>query len=208
MLTKILIKKFGYNKPIFTKEILETLNEYSNQRVYQLIEESIKEGKLVRYDTGINYVPTKTEFGQPVITVNDIIEKKYISENENVFGIYGKYIIELNFMLSYQVPNKIEVITNNESRDVREIEIRGRKVVLRKSRLPITKENASAYTLLELFNIIDMKQYFEEKQIKENIKKYINEEKIKYNDIFSMASYFPAKTMKNLVASGVLYDFT
>lgn len=206
MLVSRLEKRFGYDKPIFTEDIFECMRDYSCQRVYQMIAEAIKKETLVRFDTGIYYLPTETEFGRSVLTVNEVVNRKYISDNGETFGIYGKYVIALNFLLSYQVPNTIEVITNKESRDVREIEIRGRKVILRKSRLPITSENESAYTLMELFNGIDMRQYRENSMVRESISSYIKEKKINSGTIYSLAGSFPARTMKNLAISGVLYE--
>lgn len=206
MLISRLEKRFGYDKPIFTKDIFECMQDYSRQRVYQLISEAVKKEALVRFDTGIYYLPTETEFGRSVLTVNEVVNRKYISDNGETFGIYGKYVIDLNFLVSYQVPNVIEIITNKESRDVREIEIRGRKVILRKSRLPITRENESAYTLMELFNGIDMRQYREDSMVRESISNYIKEKKINSEIIYSLASSFPARTMKNLATSGVLYE--
>ena len=208
MLCERLIKCFGYNKPIFTEDILECMKDFSSQRIYQLIAEEIKKGSLVRYDKGVYYLPTETEFGQSVLTVNEVVKRKYICDNDEVFGIYGKSVIELNFLLSYQVPNVIEVITNKESRDVREVEIRGRKIILRKSRIPITSENEAAYTLMELFNGIDVREYRENKMARESISKFIREKKINSSMIYSLASFFPARAMKNLATGGVLYEIT
>lgn len=206
MLVDRLAERFGYDKPIFTDDIFDCMKDYSRQRVYQLIDEAIKKETLVRFDIGIYYLPIETEFGRSVPTVNEVVKRKYIQDNGETFGIYGKYEIDLNFLVSYQVPNVIEVITNKESRGVREIEIRGRKVVLRKSRVPITSENAGTYTLMELFNNINMKQYREEKQIRDCVFEYIREKKITSSGILSLADAFPARTVKNLATSGVLYE--
>lgn len=206
MLVRRLEKHFGYDKPIFTEDIFECMKDYSRQRVYQLITDAIKKGTLVRFDTGIYYLPTISEFGRSVLAVNEVVNRKYITDNGETFGIYGKTVIDLNFLLSYQVPNTIEVITNKESRDIREIEIRGRKVVLRKSRLPITSENEGAYTIMELFNGIDMRRYQEDSMVREIISSYIKEKKINSQIIYSLANFFPAKTMKNLATSGVLNE--
>ena len=64
-----------------------------------------------------------------------------------------------NFLLTMQIPSSIEIITNNETMFVRETILKSRKIILRKSRLPITKENVNAYTILELFTNIDVKDY-------------------------------------------------
>lgn len=206
MLIERLKTRFDIDEPIFTNEILEIMQDYSRSRVYQLIAEAEKKGELVHFDNGIYYMPRQTEFGLSVPTVNCVVNKKYVKYKGETFGIYGRFVIELNFLVSYQVPNVIEVITNNESRKMREIEIRGRKVILRKSRLPITNENEGAYTLMELFNNIDMRQYYEEKLIRDSIFEYIKEKQITRSDILSLADAFPAKAMKNLATSGVLYE--
>ncbi len=98
----------------------------------------------------------------------------------------------------------IEIITNNESRKLREIKIRGRRVVLRKSRVPITNENVDAYTLMELFNNMDMNRYQNEIQIKSSVINYVRDKKIKKKDILSLANAFPAKAMKNIAISGII----
>lgn len=182
------------------------MNDYSRQRIYQLIKEALEKGILVRFDTGVYYLPTKTEFGFSTISVDEVVYKKYISNNNETFGIYGKDIIDLNFLLSYQVPNSIEVITNKESRDVREIEIKGRRVILRKSRLEITKNNVKTYIFMELFNNINLRKYKEDLMAQDSVKKYIKKNKITNNKIYELAKFFPAKTMKNLAVSGVLYE--
>lgn len=206
MLINRLFNNFGYDKPIFTEDIFECMKEYSRQRIYQLIDEAIKNEQLVRFDTGIYFLPKKTEFGSSVLSINDVVNRKYISDNGKVFGIYGRYVMELNFLLSNQVPNVIEIITNKESRDIREIDIRGRKVILRKSRVKITNENESVYTLMELFNNIDIRQYRENEMVRKSISNYIKKNKINNRMIYSMAKYFPAKVMKNLATSGLLYE--
>lgn len=208
MLVKKLKEQFKENVPIFTNEILEIMKEYSRQRVYQMINEALNKETLIRYDRGIYYLPKETEFGNSILSLNDVINKKYIKNNGDVFGIYGKFVNDLNFSISTQVPNVIEVITNIETRKVREIEIRGRKIILRKSRIPITKENEGAYTLMELFNNINMRDFKENRQIKENVFNYTKEKEIKRDDLLNMAEFFPAKAMKNMVISGVLYEIT
>lgn len=206
MLIERLRESYGTNEPIFTGEILGKMSEYSRPRVYQMINDAEKSGEILRYDSGIYYMPRKTKFGLSVPTVNSVIYKKYISNNGNTFGIYGRYVIELDFLVSYQVPNVIEVITNNESRKIREIEIRGRKVILRRSRVPITGENKAAYTIMELFNNIDMRQYNEDLQIRERVSEYVRENRITRDEILSLADAFPARAMKNIAVSGVLYE--
>lgn len=208
MLIERLQTKFKPNEPIFTPEILEIMSDYSRQRVYQLISKAENEGRLIKYDTGIYYLPKTTQYGNSVPTVNSIVDKKYIKNSNEIFGIYGRYVIENNFLISYQIPNTIEVITNNESRRVRRINIRGRDIILRKPYLPITKENVYAYTIMELFNNLNIKQYQENIEIRNSVIKYIEENQVTQKDIMNLANAFPARALKKLIISGVLYEIT
>ena len=204
MLIDRLKNEYGLNNPILIDEILETMKDYSRQSVYRLMSEAIEEGTLVRFDTGVYYLPKQTEIGMSIPSVERVVTKKYLRNEEEVFGIYGRWIMELNFDLSTQVPNTIEVITNNTSRAIREIEMKGRRVVLRKSRLPITKENANAYTLLELFSMMDMREY--SKRVRQSVFEYIKEKNITKESLMKLAYAFPAKAMRNLAIGGVLNE--
>ena len=67
---------FSANEPIFTEEILAVFTEYSRPRVFQLINKAEKSGEIVRFDTGVYYLPTITEFGMSKITAEQVVEKK------------------------------------------------------------------------------------------------------------------------------------
>lgn len=204
MLIERLKTEYGLNNPIFMDEILDTMRDYSRQSVYRFIADAIEAGTLTRFDTGIYYLPKQTEIGMTIPSVDRVVAKKYIRNDNEVFGIYGRLSMELYFDLSTQVPNTIEVITNNVSRAIREIEIRGRRVVLRKSRLTITKENAGAYTLLELFSIMDLKEY--NQRVRKSVFEYIKEKNITKESLMKIAYAFPSKTIRNLAISGVLNE--
>lgn len=199
-----LIAKFGYNKPIFTYEILTEMNNYSRPRVFQLLKILEQKGDIVKYMKGIYYIPTTTRFGKSLISVEEVVRKKFISDDTNVYGIYGGLQMQQSFLVTYQVPTSIEVITNNETMWIREIKIKNRLITLRKSRLPINKNNVDAYTILELFNNIDIKKYLSDRSIQREVINFIKEKEIKSKDIYSIAGAFPAKATRNIMESGVL----
>ena len=180
------------------------MNEYSSQSVYRIISDALNKKELMKYERGIYYLPKEMEFGLAVPSVERVITKKYLRDGDEVFGIYGRWIMELNFDLSTQVPNTIEIITNKASRAIKEIEMRGRRVIIRKSRLPITKDNVYAYTLLELFNMMDMNEY--SKRVQRCVLEYIKEKKINKDSVMKIAYAFPSKAMQKVVISGVIYQ--
>lgn len=199
-------EKIGLNQPIFTSEILEIMSDYSRPRVFQLIKKAVSEEKLIKYAKGVYYIPYNTRYGKSVISVEQVVIKKYIANMNNVYGIYSGLHMQQNFMLTYQVPNAIEVITNNETMSVRETKIRNRKVILRKSRFPITKENSAVYTILELFTSIDVKKYLSDNLVKNEVKNYIKSNNINVKDVFELVSSFPSKTIKNMMKAGIINE--
>ncbi len=199
--------KFGVNEPIFTSEILEEMKEYSRARVFQLLKKAEEEEKIIKFDNGIYYIPTQTRYGLSLISVEQVVQKKFIANNDLVYGIYGGLQLKQNFMLTMQVASTIEVITNNETMFVREIELKNRKIILRKSRLPITKENVNAYTILELFSNIDIKEYLNNSMVQNEVFKFIKENEIKSKDVYKLVGFFPAKTTRNIMESGIINEF-
>ena len=199
--------KFGVNHPIFTSEILEEMSDYSRPRVFQLLKKAEQEQMLIKFDKGVYYIPTETRYGKSLISVEQVIKKKYISDKEEVFGIYGGLQMQQSFMLTYQVPTAIEVVTNNETMWVRKTNLKNRSIILRKSRLPITRDNVDAYTILELFSNMDMKKYFNDASVQREVVEFIRERAIKGNDVYALVGAFPSKTTKNIMESGIINEF-
>ena len=125
--------KYGINNPIFIDEIRLMFNNYSKIRVAQLIQESIASGKLARFENGIYYIPAKTIFGISTLSTIKVIEKKYIKQDEEVYGFYSGITFINNIGLTTQVPNIYEIMTNKESTRVRKVKIENQELVLRKS---------------------------------------------------------------------------
>ena len=171
------------------------------------LEKAELEKSIIRFEKGIYYIPTDTRFGKSNISVEQVVKKKYISNNEEVYGIYGGLTLQLNYLLSYQVPVTLEVITNNETMWNRDVMIKGRKIIVKKSRTTINKENVNAYTILELFSNINIDQYIEDKSVQREITNFIKEKEIKIKDILNLSTFFPSKSMKNLVKGGLINVF-
>lgn len=199
--------KFGVNQPIFTHEILEEMSEYSRARVFQLLNKAEKDESIIKFEKGVYYIPTQTRYGKSLISVEQVIRKKYIAYNDEIYGIYGGLQMQQNFLLTYQVPTMIEIVTNNETMWLREIKIKNRSIILRKSRVTITKENVDAYTILELFSNIDIKRYLEDTLVQKEVIGFVKEKAIKTEDVYALVGAFPSKTIKNIVESGIINEF-
>lgn len=144
MLMNKIREKFNINEPIFTEEIMALFPQYSRPYIFRLLNELEKDSELIRYSKGVYFIPKKTFFGLSTITADAVIEKKYLKEYNSIYGIYSGLRLLNLFSITTQVPNVIEIVTNNETMRRREINLNGRTFVLRKSRFKIDKNNASA----------------------------------------------------------------
>ncbi len=206
MLSKVLKNNFEYGTPIFTEEILKLFPQYTKAYVFRLMKTAEANGELAKLDTGVYYLPQLTPFGPAVITASAVARKKYITDEKQVYGIYSGLTLQNSLSLTTQIANTPEIVTNNETTRCRKITIDGMPFILRKSRVEITADNADAYRVLQLFTE-DNGIAIEETGLKA-ISDFIKEKEIRREQLLNMAKNFPARTLKNLIYSEVLYAAT
>ena len=205
MILEQIKKQYGINKPIFTEDILNMFPDYSRAYVFRLIKKIEEDKELIKFSQGVYYIPRKTSFGLSTITADYVVEKRYIYSDKDVFGIYSGLKLLNQFSVTSQVPNVIEIITNNEATRKREINIDGRKFILRKSRFKIDKNNVNEYRVLQLFSDIKSPEELDVFS-KQRLIEYINDKRVSKNNLLSLAVKFPTRTIKNLIESGVLNE--
>ena len=110
-----LTENFGCNEPILLDEI--DCGGYSRPWLFKELNELCRTGKLVRFDRGIYYIPTETAFGVSLLDPCKVIEKKYVKDSSGCYGYYSGAAFLNQLGLSTQMPNTIEVCTNNEKRN-------------------------------------------------------------------------------------------
>ncbi len=201
MLFDYLLEKFGENEPIFFSDISH--ENYSEIWLKKELSKLCEQGKIIRYERGIYYIPVKTPFGTSVLNPNKIIEKKYLANNGARIGFYTGITALQQAGLSTQMSNIPEIQTNNENSKLRRITVGNQEVILRKSRVAIDNENIFVLQFLEMMNCISP-DYFDDER-KSAIKEWIRKNNISQELVTKYAPYFPDKTMRNLIESGVIY---
>ncbi len=196
-------KTYGENTPIFADEIVALFNNYTRAYVFRLIKKAEDAGELVAFSRGVYFIPKKTFFGQSTICSEMVAEKKYMKNNQSVYGIYAGLNLLNRFGVTTQVPNTMEIVTNNETTRKRNVTINGREFILRRARCEINKENYPTYTVLQLFSDMSNEDELDDFS-KTQINDYMSNNKIKADDLFYMSRSFPAATLKKMVRSGVL----
>lgn len=197
-----LTDSFGFNEPIMTEEI--SFNGYSKPWLYKELNKLCESGKLVRYEKGVYYIPTETALGKSVLNPRKVIEKKYVSGVNGAIGYYSGITFLNKLGLTTQMPNAIEIYTNKEMSQVRDVFVGKQKVTIRKARTEINEENVAILGFLELMNFVTASFFDEEK--KNKICQYIKEQGITRKVVTKYAPLFPDKAMRTLVESEVIYD--
>lgn len=201
MLFEYLYNKFGTNEPFFTSEI-KYLN-YSKPWLYKELNKLCDEGKIIRYERGLYYIPTKTIFGPSIMDPSKVIVKKYIYDGTETVGYYSGTTFLNQLRLTTQMSNVIEIYTNNELSNVRDVMVGKQRVLVRKSRTEINGSNVAVLSFLEMMNSIPVKFIDDEKR--RIIEKYLSDNRITRKDITQYAPLFPDKAIRTLVESELIY---
>ena len=206
MFIERLSEKFNINEPIFTEEIIGLFPEYSRAQVFRYIGKAKENKEIVQFAKGVYYIPNITFWGDlSSITADSVIEKKYLRNADQTYGIFGGVKLLNNFSVTTQMAAVIEVVTNNETTRCREIEINGRRFILRKSRCEINKNNYAAYTILQLFNDFAEQDKLDESS-RRRLFEYIKNRKVTQKQLLDLSMQFPARTTKKLIGSGVINE--
>lgn len=204
MIMKTIRSNFEKTTPIFADEILQVCKNYSKQYVFKMLKKAEQSGDLRCFDRGIYYIPSKTFFGYSTISSDQVAEKKYVKNSKDTYGIYCGLSLLNNFGITTQMPNQIEIVTNNETTRRREVRISNRTYVIRKSRYLISKENSAAYTILQLFNDMEDTDTIDESSM-ERISCFMKKNNVTTKQLISLADYFPGKTIKRMMRSPIFY---
>lgn len=204
MFIERLSNKFNNDEPIFTEDIIKLFSDYSRAQVFRYIEKAKDNKEIVQFDKGIYYIPRLTFWGGlSTIAADDVVAKRYLRNDKQIYGVYSGIKLLNSFSVTTQMAAIIEVVSNNETMRRREIEINGRKFVLRKSRCEINSGNYAAYTVLQLFNDFNNNDELNDSS-RRHLLEYIKKQNVTQEQLFRMSANFPAKATKNLVRSGII----
>lgn len=196
-------RNFKIGEPIFIEDILSLFPEFTRAYVFRLIKKAEEDEELIKFSRGVYCIPKKTFFGFSTLTSSMVANSKYITNGDSIYGVYSGLTLLNQFSVSSQIPNVIEIVTNNEATRKRMININGMKFIIRKSRFEITKDNYNYYSLLQLFLELGINPNLDE-FAKQSIKDYMIKNNINQNELIRLAMKFPAQAVKNLIGSKVI----
>lgn len=203
MLYEYLIENFKPYEPIFTSDI--DIGMVGNS-LRPKLKELCDSGRLCRYDAGVYYLPGKMKLkGLIPISASTVARCRYVNKRGSVRGYYSGYTFANQIGLSLQVPYVQEIVTNEASAKVREIDIKGQKFIIRKPKVRITEENIYVLQFLDFLSDIDKYMDGSSSNILEKLEKLIKDENITKELIDTYIGLYPTKVYKNLYETGVVY---
>lgn len=203
MLYDYLVNIYGEDTPIFVSEInIEGVNENTlRQQIMKLTDA----GKLKRFDTGVYFIPGKSIFKSgSMISAIQVIEKKYLKNKENVFGYLSGYMLANMMGLTSQVPIAYEVVSNNATTDYRKVTVGKTKVIVRRPKVTVTKENVNALQFLDLIKDVDLYAEAEGEYLKKRVLAIMGKMNVTFSALKPYLKYYPEKIYKNMYETGVL----
>ena len=112
MLYEYLKNHYSDGEPIFTSDI--NIEGMTRENFCQQLKTLTDNGKLVRYEKGIYYLPRESRFHSVIgPTPETIVKYKYISRRNNISGFYSGSSFANALGISLQVPMKKEIVSNN-----------------------------------------------------------------------------------------------
>ena len=205
MLYEYLLANYKANEPIFVSDIDLPVSDVNLRQMFKTICDA---GKIKRFDTGIYYIPKASILkGGVPLAADEVAVAKYIIRKGKVDGFYSGYTFANQLGISTQVPYIKEIVSNNASTRVKEVNVRNKKIILRRARTEITNENYVVLQLLELLK--DLEQYYDIsfENVCVRLKKYVKTENIKKADVDKYIGDFPDKIYKNIYRTGLYNVF-
>lgn len=205
MLYEYLLKNYKPNEPIFTADIDLDINGNTLRPQFKQL---CDQGLLKRFDNGIFFIPSQSRLkGGASIDAGTVARYKYILRRGQIVGYYSGFTFANQAGLTTQVPVTIEIVSNEASAKVRDVDIKGQTIRLRKPKTTVTKENARVLQFLDLLCDIDRLSDEDGVNVSKRLKEIIEIENIKKADIDSFISLYPLKVYKNFYDYGLYEAF-
>lgn len=207
MLKEYLERTYGYNEPIFISDIqLENMNDNSLRQYFKRM---VKSGDLVRFDTGIYYLPKSSRLlSKTYMDPLKVIIRKYIKNDISTFGYFTGASFANQIGLTTQMPAVMEIVTNKESTKGRMVTIGGQSIRLKRPAITVTQENADLLQVIDAIGQMDRYAELEKTDALALFRNYIREKEFSQTQLAEILPAVTGTTAKKLIEGGLIYEFS
>ena len=182
-------------EPIFLSDLLRT--NITEPDLNQQLKELCEKGLLQQYDEEVYFIPKKTTLNSIIGPNADMVARyRFISKGDNIDGFYGGNSFANQIGITTQVPQVVEIVSNNTNSSDREVRIGNRRFYVRKPIVQITKENVYVLQMLELLKNLDAYLDYSYVEAREKFAEYISIHGITRSDVDLYIRKYPMSTFK------------
>lgn len=132
----------------------------------------------------------------------DVIERKYITDGEEVYGFWSGLTLENMMGVSPQVPVVLEVVSNKEKSFRRKAMVGHLSCYVKKPRVEVTRENCETLMLLDVVNGVSVDQLNRDER--RNLLAFAARNRLRKSQVYELAQCYPSHVSKRLIESGVV----
>ncbi len=193
MLYRYLVENYMPNEPIFVSDISLPVTDVNLRQMFKVLCDS---GKITRFEKGVYYIPKESRLKGGVPLGADTVAKyKYISRNGKIDGYYSGYTFANQLGVTTQVPYVLEIVSNNASAKVREVNLQGRRVLLRKAKVPVNEDNYKVLQFLDFLKDVELYSDYNDALCR-RIRKYVLDERIRKSEVDQYIKQYPDKIFR------------
>lgn len=182
-------------EPIFFSDLER--DDISKSALNQQLKRLCDKGLLMKYDTGVYYIPKRTLLNSMIGPNADMVARyRFILKGDKIEGFYGGNSFANQIGITTQVPRVVEIVSNNTNSSDREVKIGDRRFYIKKPIVKITNENVYVLQMLELLKNLDAYLDYSYKEAKEKFAVYISAHGIKRADVDYYIRKYPLATFK------------
>lgn len=182
-------------EPIFFSDLER--EDITRSALNQQLKKLCDKGLLEKYDVGVYFIPKKTLLNSTIGPNADMVARyRFISKGNNIDGFYGGNSFANQIGISTQVPQVVEIVSNNTNSSDREVRIGNRRFYVKKPIVQITKENVYVLQMLELLKNLDAYLDYSYEEAREKFAEYISVHGIKRSDVDMYIRKYPVATFK------------
>ena len=191
-------------EPIFFSDLER--EDITRSALNQQLKKLCDKGLLEKYDVGVYFIPKKTLLNSTIGPNADMVARyRFISKGNNIDGFYGGNSFANQIGISTQVPQVVEIVSNNTNSSDREVRIGNRRFYVKKPIVQITKENVYVLQMLELLKNLDAYLDYSYEEAREKFAEYISFHGIKRSDVDMYIRKYPVATFKYCYELGLDY---
>jgi len=196
MLYEYLTTHYQTNEPIFLSDVI--LPDITNNYLRQMFKQLCDCGKLIRFNTGVYYLPDASISNKEPISARTVAEYKYISRGADIYGYYSGQSFSSQLGLIEPPVNLLEIVSNDAGGKYREIILGDTTIILRKPKFHITKANWRVLQFLDFLKDVDLYTGYKEAFSSETLKTYMQLNHLTRDIFDSYIGAYPDKIYRTI----------